>query len=163
MTRSRVVTVALIASLAINLLFVGALIGWRVWGPDGRPGFPPHFGWMMRGLDEQTRDELKPVIRRQAQQLIPLRKRMRNEQLRFNAALTSEPFDERALDQALTDLRQTTEAFQAVMHQQMLTVIEKMGPEERKRVARYLRHRGPGDRHRSHTPRDPPPDEIPPP
>lgn len=145
MTRSRLLTIALIVSLTINLLFLGAFIGHRIWGSK-KHHFPPHFGWMIRHLDETTRDELKPVIKRQAKQLEPLHEEMREAQRRFNEALTSEPLDEEALNRAITDVRETSAAFQAAMHDQAMLLIKHMNVEERKRIARYLRHRR-GEKH----------------
>lgn len=138
--------VALLVSLTINLLFVGAFIGYKVWGPK-RHHFPPHFGWMIRNLDDETREELKPVIERQREELTPLRHEMREAQRRFNEALSQEPLNEEALDEAISNLRKKSAAFQAAMHDQAMLIIKNMDVEERKKVARYLRHRRPGDKH----------------
>lgn len=146
MTRGRLITIALLVSLALNLLFIGAFIGHRIRGA-GTHQFPPHFGWMIRNLDDETRDELKPVIERQRKQLTPLRQQMREAQIRFNAALATDPLDEEKLDKAITDLRETSAKFQAAMHDQAMFLIRHMDVEEREKVARYLRHRRPGDKH----------------
>ncbi len=147
MNKRRLVIVVLIVSLTINLLFVGALIGRWAWGPRTHP-FEPHFGWLVRRLDEQTRADLKPVIKRQAEQLAPLRRDMREAQIRFNEALASDPLDEEALDAALGDLRENSTAIQAIMHEQMMTVVKRMDLEERQKLARFLRRHAPGERRR---------------
>lgn len=148
MTRGRLITVAFLVSLTINLLFIGAFIGHRMRGA-GTHQFPPHFGWMIRNLDDETRDELKPVLERQREQLIPLRQKMREAQIRFNEALVRDPLDEAKLNKAITDLRETSAKFQAAMHDQAMFLIKHMDAEEREKVARYLRHRRPGDKHRA--------------
>ncbi|MBD3649468.1 MAG: periplasmic heavy metal sensor, partial [Pseudomonadales bacterium] len=130
MTRQRVMIIILVVSLGINLLFIGALVGrWAM--HRNSPPFPPHFGWMMRGVDEQTRQDLRPVIREQAMQLVPLRREMQDAQRRFNQALTSEPLDEAALHTALQDLREPTLAFQAPLQPQTFPALKRLPPAAR--------------------------------
>ncbi|MEX2489849.1 MAG: periplasmic heavy metal sensor [Pseudomonadales bacterium] len=140
-------TIALIVSITINLLFLGAFIGHRMWGPQ-KHRFPPHFGWMIQKLDEATREELKPIIEREAKRISPLHKEMREAQRQFNEALTSEPLDEEALDKAITEVRETSAAFQTAMHDKAMLIIKRMDIEEREKVAAYIRERA-GHKHRS--------------
>ena len=58
--RSRWVAILLAVSLAINLLLAGAFIG-RLLTERRDPGtFPPHMGWILRGLPDQERQTQNP-------------------------------------------------------------------------------------------------------
>ena len=147
--KSRLFNVILVCSLAINLLFVGGLVGRILMHPGPMPGpMPDHFGWMIRQLDNNKREELGPEFEARARRVVPLRREIREAQREFEAALLEPEMDVARIDAALNHLRSSSEAFQQEMHEQMLAIIKRLNPEERARVVKFLRHRGGDERFR---------------
>ncbi|MDG1907866.1 MAG: periplasmic heavy metal sensor, partial [Pseudomonadales bacterium] len=74
--KNRVVIILLICSLALNLLFIGGLIGRSIFG--GPPGhLPNHMGWMLRNLSDEKRKELRPQLKERSGSLRTVRQEMR--------------------------------------------------------------------------------------
>lgn len=138
--RSRLFNIILVCSLAINLLLVGGIIGRVAFGPP-RPPMLDHLGWMVRNLDKRTRRALRPELETHARTVMPLRREMRAAQRQFESALTQPTLDEKQLDAALERLRAASDAYQQSMHEEMVVILRKMSPDERKRFVHFLRHR----------------------
>jgi Spy/CpxP family protein refolding chaperone len=117
-------------------------------------GAPPrpmtsHLGGVLRDLDDEARDKIRPVLENQAETIRPLRREMWQAQKEFRKLLVEESFDEGALEESLSQLRHASEQYQSGMHHQMLLVLKDLEPEQRRRVARYLmRQRTEGREHR---------------
>ena len=139
--RRRLLIISLVCSLAINLLLVGGIIGRLAFGPPPPP-MPMHLGWLVRSLDKDTREKLRPELLEHARKVRPLRHEMRNAQEQFEAAMASPTLDEKRLDASLTQLRDASDAYQQSMHEEMVSILKRMNPEERKRVVEFLQHRG---------------------
>ena len=135
----KLLLIALISSLAINLLFIGAIVGRVLNGPPAGP-FPNHLGWIVRDLDPAVRQTLAPELQAHAQKVRPVRQEMRLAQRAFHQALLADPLDDVALATALNDLEQTSSTYQALMHSEMLNIFRKLNPDERARAAKFLRH-----------------------
>ena len=143
--KNRVVIILLICSLALNLLFIGGLIGRSVFG--GPPGhLPNHMGWMLRNLSDEKRKELRPQLKERSGSLRTVRQEMRQARQRLSAAIREEPLDERALQLALKDLRSASNKFQVVTHENMSTILKEMSLEDREKALKFLsrreKHRG---------------------
>ncbi len=151
--QGRTLIIALICSVAVNLLVVGGIVGHFVSGPGSRP-FPSHLGWMVSDLDEDTRKNLRPILREYAEHARPLRREMARAQKEFEAALTKEPLDDEEVQRALEKLQQVSSANQSNLHLQMISIMRGLKPEERVRALRYMHRREP--RH-SRPQRDRPP------
>ena len=153
-TRQRVLIVALIVSMTVNLLLVGGIVGKLVWGgPPPRP-VPEHVGWIVRRLDDDRRQELRDDVIAHIRSSRSMRQSMRDAQKHFEATITAEDFDPERVRDALAALREAHTAWQTASHEQMVTVLSRLSPEERKRVATYLERRdrrsdrpGDGGRH----------------
>lgn len=160
--KRRLMIITLVCSLAINLLLVGGIIGRLAFGPPPPP-MPTHLGWLVRSLDKQTREQLRPELMAHARKVRPLRREMRSAQKEFESAMLSPTLDEKRLDASLTELRNASEAYQQSMHEEMVSILKKMNPEERKRVVQFLQrrgggmHRGPGSQESDSERRPPPP------
>ncbi|HJP52739.1 MAG TPA: hypothetical protein QF611_17035, partial [Pseudomonadales bacterium] len=68
--RRRTLVIVLICSIAINLLLIGGLVGHFATTPPGRP-FPSHLGWIVRELDDDTRQKLWPLLKQNAEEARP--------------------------------------------------------------------------------------------
>jgi uncharacterized membrane protein len=85
----------LVASLVTNLLLVGFVIG-HLWafrpppgiGPDPTAGFFRVLGF----LSDERRAEIRPQLRKEMGELIPMLREMRGDQRRVFETLTAEPF-----------------------------------------------------------------------
>ena len=130
--KNRVVIILLICSLALNLLFIGGLIGRSVFG--GPPGhLPNHMGWMLRNLSDEKRKELRPQLKERSGSLRTVRQEMRDARQRLSSAIMEEPLDEKALNLALKDLRSASNKFQVVTHENMSTILKEMKLEDREK------------------------------
>ena len=143
--KNRVVIILLICSLALNLLFIGGLIGRSVFG--GPPGhLPNHMGWMLRNLSDEKRKELRPQLKERSGSLRTVRQEMRDARQRLSSAIMEEPLDEKALNLALKDLRSVSNKFQVVTHENMSTILKEMKLEDREKALKFLsrreKHRG---------------------
>ena len=143
--KNRVVIILLICSLALNLLFIGGLIGRSVFsGPPKH--LPNHMGWMLRNLSDEKREALRPQLKERAGSLRIVRQEMRQARQRLSAAIREEPLDERALKLALKDLRSASNKFQVVTHENMSTILKEISLEDRKKALKFLsrreKHRG---------------------
>ena len=142
--RNRVVIILLICSLALNLLFIGGLIGRSVFG--GPPGhLPNHMGWMLRNLSDEKRKQLRPQLKERSGSLRTVRQEMRDARQRLSSAIMEEPLDEKALNLALKDLRSASNKFQVVTHENMSTILKEMKLEDREKALKFLSRR---DKHR---------------
>ena len=101
------VWIALIASLAINLAVVAAIVSHQTVGPHRHrsitgPGFtqilPRAF---FRELDDDRRDELVGELREHRKGFRDLRKNVREKARDVASALRAEPYDEAAVTKAL--------------------------------------------------------------
>ena len=143
--KNRVVIILLICSLALNLLFIGGLIGRSVFG--GPPGhLPNHMGWMLRNLSDEKRKQLRPQLKERSGSLRTVRQEMRDARQRLSSAIMEEPLDEKALNLALKDLRSASNKFQVVTHENMSTILKEMKLEDREKALKFLsrreKHRG---------------------
>ncbi|MDC0996774.1 periplasmic heavy metal sensor [Pseudomonadales bacterium] len=143
--KNRVVIILLICSLALNLLFIGGLIGRSIFG--GPPGhLPNHMGWMLRNLSDEKRKELRPQLKERSGSLRTVRQEMRDARQRLSSAIMEEPLDEKALNLALKDLRSASNKFQVVTHENMSTILKEMKLEDREKALKFLsrreKHRG---------------------
>lgn len=155
--RRRLVNIVLVCSLAINLLLVGGIIG-RILHGRPPPPLPDNLGWIVRNLDRDTRQALRPALEKHAREVRPLRREMRAAQREFEDALTSPELDEDRVAGALTRLRDISESYQQSMHEEMIFILKNMDVADRQRVVRFLHQRGEMRRDRSRerpTPREP--------
>jgi uncharacterized membrane protein len=144
MSRSKLIIVALLVSVAINLVFVGG-ISYRAssiqdFGP--RP-FPPNVGWVVRDLSEERRSELDPILRQSYDEIRPIRGEMFQAQRRVNELMASASFDAEALDQAFAELRDAGERYQTLSHQQTIAIFNELTEEERQMAQQFVQRRGP--------------------
>lgn len=148
MSRKNIIILALLVSAGINLFFVGGIVS-RVSNNGSREvgirSFPPNISWVVRDLDEARRDELRPILRQSYEEIRPIRGEMFAAQRRVNELMASQAFDAAALDQAFAALRDVSDRYQALSHQQTISLLGELSEEERQMAQEFVQRRGPRD------------------
>ena len=141
--KSRWLAIALAVSLVLNLALVGFLVGaagrpppWRSTGFDATAGF----GKLVRFLPEERRaavfgngDDLRREIRQSL-------RTMRRAQHSIEEALAAEPFGPDRLALALEDFRAQFTMNQRRSHAGLVSIMEKLTPEERRDFVASIQH-----------------------
>lgn len=157
MSARRWLIIGLTASVALNLLLVGFLIG-RVSGMPRPVAFQANtqasIGWMMRNLPEERREVLRDDAREHFRGVRPELRALREAQKRLFAILSADELDQEALNNVLAELRTRSDAIQAANLALLEHLAGKVTPEERRMLAEGLtrhpeppkrRHRPPTD------------------
>ena len=152
MNKNRLIAIAFVLSVSLNLLFIGAIAGRHMSGPHPRDMAPP-LGRALRGLDEDTRNELEPRLEDHARTIAPLYEEMNAARSEFRKLLSKKQIDEVALQKSLSRLHKASGDFQSTMLEQMVLILKDLEPEQRRKVSRFLIH-FPGDRKPPRRPRD---------
>jgi uncharacterized membrane protein len=145
--------IALAISLAANLALGGFLAG-RMTGGALRPApVDPALAFVrvVRELPDDRQAALAPLVREQFRSARGSVRDLRRAQRDITAALTSEPFDDAALTQALERFRTALLASQEASHATLVPLVAAMTPEERVRFEKAMRRqypRSPGSRDR---------------
>ncbi|MEI8178506.1 periplasmic heavy metal sensor [Aestuariivirga sp.] len=137
---------ALIASLAVNLLVAGAAAArWYVGvGPERYARLtqtqliPRNF---FRDLDRARRTELLAVFKAQDKAVREGRRAVKAQVVELADALEAEPYDAARVKAAVEGFTAKSEALFMTGGGAALELIDKLGPEERKLMAQYLRTR----------------------
>ncbi len=149
MNKSRWLTLTLILSLATNLLIAGIFIGRSMSRGEGAIYLPPNLGWMIRHMDQPTRQALRSKIEEHSLAIKPIRQEMRKTQRAFDRLLVEPEPDVVALKETLTRLRSASDEYQRETHSVMLKLIPELNEEQRRRMSNMLRSR-PDQPHRRH-------------
>jgi uncharacterized membrane protein len=127
-------TVALAASVAVNLALVGFLAGRA--GPAPGMTMPPDPSLgafrVLRDIPESRRDALRPLLREHLRAVRPHLRRLRSAQADIRHALEAEPYDSKALDTALAEFRGALATSQRHSHQALSRLAANMTPGERR-------------------------------
>jgi uncharacterized membrane protein len=141
MNNKTLLTTLLIFSLAVNLVFIGVVVGRHLFGkPDGRA----HFEWMMQEVSPETRDKLRSSMREHMQKSRPARKALRLAQQQLHSAIIAGNYVQEDVVAGLAEVRRASVALQESMHKQMVSNLEHLEPEERGHVLRSMMRRGRG-------------------
>lgn len=135
--------VALVLSLAVNLLVVGLVLGVAANRSDPRPSgrVPPellNYGPLMRVLDTENREKLSKALAGQRHEIRQARRDVRRGFQDLVGALKAEPFD---VDQVQQILSAQEDRVNGQVHQvraQLLTQIAEMSPADRAALAERL-------------------------
>lgn len=137
---------ALVASLALNLFFVGG-IAYRVNRSDefsARP-LPPNVNWMVRDLSEERRAELQPLLERSADEIRPIRRQLFDAQRRVNELMANPDYAAATLEQAFVALREANLRYQEMSHQHSVAMLNELTEAERQVAVEFINRRGPRD------------------
>lgn len=148
MTRSKWLTLGLIASIGINIALIGFVAG-RASAIDVRPiAMDPTMGFarLLPELSEARRRELRPLVRRHVRSVHPSMREVRSAQRDLRSALLADPFDGTALEAALEQFREHLVESQATSHASFAGLAEQLTPAERRLLVAQLgrdpRYRG---------------------
>jgi uncharacterized membrane protein len=128
---------ALAVSLAINLILVGFLAGrWlQTAGPPAGHD-PALLLWpAVKGLPAAEREALRPALRQSLRASRDQVRLIRQAQRAVQESLRSERFSASELARDLEALRRALNDGQVVRHATLVQVAERLGPEERRRLA----------------------------
>ena len=151
--RRRWLVPLLVASVAVNLMIVGAIVSGQVWpDDDGRKNSHPSADLMprsfFRALDDKRREELVEVFRARKTEWREERRALRDAAAALADTLEREPFDARQAQSAIADhaarSRQLVDLGAAVA----ADLVEALSPEERRDLAQASRQRIEEDRQR---------------
>ncbi len=140
---NRWLTVGLIVSIAVNLLFVGIAIGRSSdpapWSRNVDPSFG--FSQILRTLPEERRREI--VRSANVRSARPPVRDMRRVQREANAAMVAEPFDADGLADVLMELRELMAESHLRSHTALVSIMARLTDEERRLVLAEMSRRGP--------------------
>lgn len=155
MTRSKLLLVALMVSVAINLLVAGIFIGR---GGIRPPPGPSPAAWMAADLDQETRQKLRQRMAGQASDVRPIRQELRRAMGDLRAAVRAEDYDPQAMADALARMREARGRYENFLHNNLVELSGELNREQRMALLRTALQRGmtsggrygkPGSRSRS--------------
>ena len=141
--------IALVASLAVNLLFIGGGVA-RIYfdGPPERMSGMSQMQLIPRKffgeLDRSRRLELLKVFKDFSPRFHDGRKAARDEAVNLAAALETETYDPARVKAVIDAFSQRSDVLVAAGGEAALTLIGKLSPDERKLLARHIRQRDEG-------------------
>lgn len=143
--------IALVASLAVNLLFVGGGVARFVThGPPERMNGISQMQLIPRKflgeLDSTRRAELLKVFRNLVPNFREGRKAVREDVAKLASALDADPYDAASVRAAVDSFTSRSAMLIGDGGKAALGLIEKLTPEERKALARHIRLRDDGGR-----------------
>lgn len=138
MNRNRLILIAMLTSLAVNLLIVGFVVGKK----RGFGGERPPMAWAVEHLSPETQRRVRGQMRAQLSEVRPLRKDMREAHAAVRRAVAAEDYDPQVLALALEKSREVTERYQALIHKNLVEVSAELPKEQRIALARAALQRG---------------------
>lgn len=150
---------ALVVSVAINLVAAGALFARWSLGGHRVPMI-----WALSDLDDPVRAEVRSILQRSFRDTRATRDDLRSASDRLRRVLAQASVDPTELADALTAMQAATNGYQQQMHIVALEVLPQLDREQRMRVAARLLRPGPprgpddgrGPGHDHHRPREAP-------
>lgn len=131
----RALTGVLIASLAVNLLLAGLIIGHMVRSDGGRQ-LP--LAWAFKDVSPEIREKVRPIIRPQVTQILSERRALRRQERKLQELLASETVTREELETALANMRLVTDGFHEKLHEIGVDVLLSLDVNERVEAAPYL-------------------------
>ncbi len=153
---NRLLIWGLLASIALNLLFIGGITSNWLNRPNVQV-MPANLGWIVRDLDEETRQRLRPQLEQYGDRMRPMRGQMFRAQREVNRLMTMDPLDREAILAAFDRLRQANIAYQEITHEQTIGVFQQLNAEQRQRALRFINERRNPTDQRPSRPREGPP------
>ncbi len=146
--------IALLAvSLTLNLLALGAAVGFKLRSHD-RPLANPSLaiGRAVAQLGKQRSHELRPIVRDHYRTLRPQLRTLRTRQRAWHQAFSQTTFDPAEFDDRHAEFAQQLATIQTQSHEALKSLATKLTPTERAQLLDAMRPTHAGGR-RSHGPR----------
>ncbi|MET0407009.1 MAG: periplasmic heavy metal sensor [Hyphomicrobium sp.] len=140
--RPRFVYFGLIASLAVNLLFVGLFVtaAWHLHQEEEKPKSPGLLGFVHE-LSPDRRAPVEQEIAAARDSMKDLRSSVRQSWLDANALLTAEPFDKAKFTAGLMQLRDVEARYRTSIYNMVAETASVLTPEERKLFQKWRAER----------------------
>ncbi|WP_439542667.1 periplasmic heavy metal sensor [Hyphomicrobium sp.] len=150
---------ALVASLALNLLIIGAVAGTMMGHgrhQPPRPGKGEDFGMMglTRVLPEDRRKEMRKLLRADRENLQPLVEEVRTARRAAADKLAAEPFDRAALEAAIANVAEKERTLRQSAVTAFIGHAESLKPDERAKLADFWRKKSEQPRRKKKDDRD---------
>lgn len=144
-SNSRSFAIILVISLMFNAFAVGLLLSDRFAPHHPFPGHSPpdrpHRPLMEDDRSAQHVRELFQELRvSKRKEFFPLMKSIRDARKQVQKALNADPFDAKALDEALQAVRMAEQAAAAHAHRTISELAAQLNPEERARLGHMIPH-----------------------
>jgi uncharacterized membrane protein len=133
---SKKLVIALVISVALNLLFVGFLVGRGLRRPPGPGREIAALGGPERKLHRHP--ALHDAVRGHREEFMGRRKAMMQAREEAAAAMRAEPFDRARLEQALARFRNESTAGKESLHRTLVEACSKGSPETRRSLAQIF-------------------------
>ena len=137
------------ASVAVNLIFIGALLG--DWVNQSRPA-PPPMHWATGELDEATRSTIKMMLEERRSAARALRNDMKAVDQALMVVVRADDIDMGELKQALSARRAKQAEYQALLQASIESILPALTPLQREVVVQRMLIEG-KPRHPGHTQR----------
>ncbi len=141
MMRPKILLIALVISLAINLAMLGFAVARMIFEPTSFANAIHISPRWAHHLPDERRKELRPLLREQFKRARAHRPLLREKHKAVQRALAAEDFSEKSLNQALVELRRTLQTSQHQSHQDFSSFVTRLTASERKDLAKELLRR----------------------
>ena len=141
MMRPKILLIALVISLAINLAMLGFAVARMIFEPTSFANAIHISPRWAHHLPDERRKELRPLLREQFKRARAHRPLLREKHKVVQRALAAEDFSEKTLNQALVELRRTLQTSQNQSHQDFSSFVTRLTASERKDLAKELLRR----------------------
>ena len=141
MMRPKILLIALVISLAINLAMLGFAVARMIFEPTSFANAIHISPRWAHHLPDERRKELRPLLREQFKRARAHRPLLREKHKAVQRALAAEDFSEKSLNQALVELRRTLQTSQNHSHQDFSSFVTRLTASERKDLAKELLRR----------------------
>jgi uncharacterized membrane protein len=141
MMRPKILLIALVISLAINLAMLGFAVARMIFEPTSLANAIHISPRWAHHLPDERRKELRPLLREQFKRARAHRPLLREKHKAVQRALAAEDFSEKSLNQALVELRRTLQTSQNQSHQDFSSFVTRLTASERKDLAKELLRR----------------------
>ncbi|MDG1123981.1 MAG: periplasmic heavy metal sensor [Pseudomonadales bacterium] len=141
MMRPKILLIALVISLAINLAMLGFAVARMIFEPTSFANAIHISPRWAHHLPDERRKELRPLLREQFKRARAHRPLLREKHKAVQRALAAEDFSEKSLNQALVELRRTLQTSQNQSHQDFSSFVTRLTASERKDLAKELLRR----------------------
>ncbi len=138
MNKQHALLLALLVSVAVNLLILGYALGRQ----GQRLQEPPPAEWAVRRLDDSSRRLVRQRMAADAKRIRPLRADVARALGNVRRAAVADEFDPEALDRALAHMREVRTRYESVVHEGLVSVASELPREQRLALLRAaLEHR----------------------
>ncbi|MFK7828287.1 MAG: periplasmic heavy metal sensor [Congregibacter sp.] len=142
MNRQHFLVLALLVSLALNLLIAGVVIGRSGKSPEGAP----LVAWATKELKPETRRLVRTHMRDQLPQARQIRRDMQQASRALRRAIGTQEYQAEALSEALEDWRNASLRYQQFLHDNLVTIAADLPQADRVALLRATMLRGQGQK-----------------